>query len=329
MSYFPYGEERTATTDGREKFGTYFRDPAPTGGLDYADQRYYSPIAGRFIAPDLGNAGDLNNPQSLNLYSYVLGDPINLGDPSGLAPTCGNLGYSFNGTYMGTVSSVLGAGDDVALLAEAEYTEAAHGSGSNPQEMVAIGDVIMNRWQIVNGYYTMDSGPTSSAGSSPVTVIPGWGYPDGGLASIVMNTGQFGIFHTQTDGTVALTASAQGNLNAAINADITSTLGAKLCSDLLTAITSAEDLWSRRNAHQLYVSGNLVVTAFNSFNPPRPSDANELRVGSFGTSGNVFYGIPFANFSWNLGFAIPTFPRLPGRPPVFHPPQPTLPRPPR
>jgi hypothetical protein len=27
MRYFPYGDERTSMADGREKFGTYFRDP--------------------------------------------------------------------------------------------------------------------------------------------------------------------------------------------------------------------------------------------------------------------------------------------------------------
>jgi len=39
FSYYPYGEERTVTPDGREKFGTYFRDSV---GQDYADQRYYN-----------------------------------------------------------------------------------------------------------------------------------------------------------------------------------------------------------------------------------------------------------------------------------------------
>jgi hypothetical protein len=52
MSYFPYGEERTSMKDGREKFGTYFRDPAANGGLDYADQRYYARAGGRFLTPD-------------------------------------------------------------------------------------------------------------------------------------------------------------------------------------------------------------------------------------------------------------------------------------
>ena len=86
MSYFPYGEERTSTTDGREKFGTYFRDPAANGGLDYADQRYYVRVGGGFLTPDPGGikTADPKNPTSWNRYLYGLGNPINLGDPSGL-----------------------------------------------------------------------------------------------------------------------------------------------------------------------------------------------------------------------------------------------------
>lgn len=38
--YLPYGEESSATANGTEKFGTYFRDSFT--GMDYADQRYYA-----------------------------------------------------------------------------------------------------------------------------------------------------------------------------------------------------------------------------------------------------------------------------------------------
>ena len=47
--YYPYGEERTSTVNGRDKFGTYFRDLT---GMDYADQRYYAPGTGRFGSAD-------------------------------------------------------------------------------------------------------------------------------------------------------------------------------------------------------------------------------------------------------------------------------------
>ena len=84
MSYFPYGEERTSTADGREKFGTYFRDPAANGGLDYADQRYYANAGGRFLTPDPSTGSAAGDPGSWNKYAYVQGDPVNFADPSGL-----------------------------------------------------------------------------------------------------------------------------------------------------------------------------------------------------------------------------------------------------
>jgi RHS repeat-associated protein len=82
FSYFPYGEERTSTADGREKFGTYSRDP---GGQDYADQRYYSSATGRFNVPDPGGmkTATLTRPSTWNRYGYTSGDPVNFFDPNG------------------------------------------------------------------------------------------------------------------------------------------------------------------------------------------------------------------------------------------------------
>jgi RHS repeat-associated protein len=82
MSYFPYGEERTVTPDGVDKFGTYFRDGP---GQDYAQQRYYNNETGRFWSVDPGGmaTADPSTPTSLNRYAYVNGDPVNYGDPSG------------------------------------------------------------------------------------------------------------------------------------------------------------------------------------------------------------------------------------------------------
>jgi RHS repeat-associated protein len=66
------------------KFATYERD-STASAQDYAGQRYYSNVFGRFFSPDpLG--GDPKNPLSLNRYAYVMGDPVNLNDPLGLCP---------------------------------------------------------------------------------------------------------------------------------------------------------------------------------------------------------------------------------------------------
>ena len=54
----------------------------PEIGLDYHKARFYDPTIGRFMTPD--PAGMVDGP---NLYAYVLNDPINFTDPSGLCET--------------------------------------------------------------------------------------------------------------------------------------------------------------------------------------------------------------------------------------------------
>jgi RHS repeat-associated protein len=80
--YFSYGQERpSATTDGKEKFATYFRDLET--GLDYADQRYHQPGMGRFMTVDPSHSANPSDPNNWNQYAYAGGDPVNRSDPSG------------------------------------------------------------------------------------------------------------------------------------------------------------------------------------------------------------------------------------------------------
>ena len=85
--YHPYGQQyagdsTASKVDGKEKFGTYFRD---ADGKDYADQRYFSQGAGRFWTPDPYQAsGGPADPGSWNRYAYTRGDPVNLRDRRGL-----------------------------------------------------------------------------------------------------------------------------------------------------------------------------------------------------------------------------------------------------
>ena len=58
-------------------------------GNDYFGARYYASSMGRFMSPDWSAKedpvpyADLNNPQSLNLYSYVNNNPLTKNDPDG------------------------------------------------------------------------------------------------------------------------------------------------------------------------------------------------------------------------------------------------------
>jgi RHS repeat-associated protein len=74
-AYLPFGE--SANTSGSYRH-TGRRIDAETNGLYYYRARTYSPTLGRFIQPDpIGYAG------GVNLYAYVLNDPLNATDPSG------------------------------------------------------------------------------------------------------------------------------------------------------------------------------------------------------------------------------------------------------
>src|SRR4030095_6880145 len=64
----------------RQKFGSYERDNETE--LDFAQSRYYGSVQGRFTSPD-SFFGGKTNPQTLNLYAYVLNNPLKWADPTG------------------------------------------------------------------------------------------------------------------------------------------------------------------------------------------------------------------------------------------------------
>ena len=90
--YFPFGEEIPRSSYGqdtiRQKF-TGYEENAETPDIDFAQARYYSKILGRFLTVDpSGSSAKKFNPQTLNRYNYVLNNPLNLVDPSGLQQEC-------------------------------------------------------------------------------------------------------------------------------------------------------------------------------------------------------------------------------------------------
>ncbi|TVX92177.1 RHS repeat-associated core domain-containing protein [Paenibacillus agilis] len=64
-----------------------------TTGLQYLRARWYDPSMGRFISEDTYE-GELINPSSLNLYTYVMNNPLKYIDPSGnVADTVADIGF--------------------------------------------------------------------------------------------------------------------------------------------------------------------------------------------------------------------------------------------
>ena len=105
--YLPFGEEIPANTAGRgsqwgsitdveQKFTGQIRDSETN--VDYFNARYFGAALGRFTSPDPGNAGaDLTNPQSWNGYAYVLGNPLNGVDLSGMDSCDGSNNFCGQG----------------------------------------------------------------------------------------------------------------------------------------------------------------------------------------------------------------------------------------
>jgi RHS repeat-associated protein len=138
--YRPFGAElQIVNNDSNDyKFSGKKRDLE--SGLDFFGARYYSSGFGRFVTPDW-SAGPatvpyahIENPQTLNLYSYVDNNPVNGIDPDGhaareymIAPVQGSFGGGMSdGTGDVTDSGEDGAAIDAWNAYATAYNDAAH-----------------------------------------------------------------------------------------------------------------------------------------------------------------------------------------------------------
>jgi RHS repeat-associated protein len=80
MRYYPYGDARSGTMATDRRF-TGQREETAIGLYDYK-ARYYDPVIGRFIQADT-IVPEPGNPQALNRYAYVYGNPLRYTDPTG------------------------------------------------------------------------------------------------------------------------------------------------------------------------------------------------------------------------------------------------------
>jgi RHS repeat-associated protein len=124
-SYYPYGEPRTGTLSNTDAFATYYRDST---GLDYAQQRYYQSVAGRFATPDPYSArskgvDNPSAPSTWNRYSYAANDPANFGDPKGNEPWWWfDLSDSFAEVGIGDPGGMGGGGNPCFVSGFAGYS---------------------------------------------------------------------------------------------------------------------------------------------------------------------------------------------------------------
>jgi len=81
MGHYPFGETWYNASNDKLVFTTYERDSE--SGNDYAQARMYVSRLARFSSPD-PLAGSASTPQSWNRYSYVMDNPVNSTDPTGM-----------------------------------------------------------------------------------------------------------------------------------------------------------------------------------------------------------------------------------------------------
>jgi RHS repeat-associated protein len=106
----PYGDGLNCTGSITAPTEHHFtgKERDAESGNDYFDARYYSSSMGRFMSPDWAAQEEpvpyavLDDPQSLNLYSYVRNNPLGRTDPDGHCPDDDDACLAAGDTLAGT-----------------------------------------------------------------------------------------------------------------------------------------------------------------------------------------------------------------------------------
>ena len=93
LEYEPYGAFWSGVPGLAAQVGYTGHEQQPSGGLVYAQARYYEPIAGRFLSPDPVGV-DLRSGQNYDRYGYAHDNPYRFTDPDGRNPLL-KLGVDF------------------------------------------------------------------------------------------------------------------------------------------------------------------------------------------------------------------------------------------
>ncbi|MDF9858682.1 RHS repeat-associated protein, partial [Paenibacillus sp. PastF-1] len=119
-------------------------------GLYYLRARYYDPSIGRFINEDTYE-GQIDNPLSLNLYTYVHNNPLIYTDPTG---------------HMITMGSDSIGGADMGVNKKPGFWSSSWNSAKNKIGNIKWGEVGLGMLQAVGGGFSIFGGFTLATGGT-------------------------------------------------------------------------------------------------------------------------------------------------------------------
>ncbi|WP_158943366.1 RHS repeat-associated core domain-containing protein [Granulicella sp. S190] len=189
--YYPFGAEANpSATNNHYKFTGKERDTE--SGLDYFGARYFGSSMGRFMSPDYDDgwgpspvpSADFTNPQTLNLYSYVLNNPLTNTDSDGHdVNVCSvNLEYQQCESISNDQYRVAQQGNNGGLNVPTLDQVGSNGNGSGRFNSTAItdsnGNTVGSATYVSNGgadYYANANGyqqlATASRATNQVTAV--------------------------------------------------------------------------------------------------------------------------------------------------------------
>lgn len=133
LDYYPYGDIRVDTqvgsSDSNKKYIGQFYDE--DNSMSYLNARYYKNTRGQFLSQDSmfwSPKMNLQNPQSLNSYSYSEGNPISKSDPTGLATYIWDNGAGMTGLDTGNKNTYYQHQDTAMMNSNAALGEANRGN---------------------------------------------------------------------------------------------------------------------------------------------------------------------------------------------------------
>jgi RHS repeat-associated protein len=129
-SNYAFGQTRYDYRPGpvhREPYGFIQKERDAESGFDYFEARYFNSLAGRFASVDPLMTIDMKGrgqiPQTLNVYSYSVNNPLKYVDPQGLEVTAKTTDNDKGGKTTAIKITGVVVNDSSTSMTDAELTE--------------------------------------------------------------------------------------------------------------------------------------------------------------------------------------------------------------